>query len=267
MRIRWYSLLAVCALALSACTGTPAATTTPPPSLTAALPTQAPAATQPPAEPAATQPAPVAAPRPVTFQTEDGITLSGTLFGQGQVGVALSHMFPTDQTSWHAFAQTLADTGYLALAYDFRGYGQSGGQKRIDQIDRDVRAAVEFLRGEGAQRVVLIGASMGGTASARVAGPVGADGLVVISSPRSFQGLSVSEDDLRAFKGPSLWIGSRGDAATAETEAMHAQANEPKALHIYAGSAHGTYIFDTGDAADLTRRLLDFVSEYAPPEQ
>ena len=275
MRIRWYSLLAACAIALSACTGTPAATTTPPLSLTAALPTQAPAATQPPAapaltptvEPAATQPAPVAAPRQVTFQTEDGITLSGTLFGQGQVGVALSHMFPTDQTSWHAFAQTLADTGYLALAYDFRGYGQSGGQRRIDQIDRDVQAAVEFLRGQGAQRIVLIGASMGGTASARVAGPVGADGLVVISSPRSFQGLSVNEDDIRAFKGPSLWIGSRGDAATAETEAMHAQANEPKALHIYAGSAHGTTIFDTGDAADLSRRLLDFVTGYAPPEQ
>jgi pimeloyl-ACP methyl ester carboxylesterase len=214
----------------------------------------------------ATQPVQETGPREATFQTEDGVTLSGTLFGQGQVGVVLSHMYPTDQTSWHAFAQTLADNGYLALAYDFRGYGQSGGEKRIDQIDRDVRAAAEFLRGQGAQRTVLIGASMGGMASAKVAGSVGADGLIVLSSPQSFQGMTVTADDLKSFAGPSLWIGSRGDAATADTEAMHALANAPKTIHIYSGSAHGTYIFDTGDEADLIQRLLEFLLASFPPE-
>lgn len=205
--------------------------------------------------------------REVMFQTEDGVTLGGTLFGQGNASVVLSHMYPTDQTSWHTFARALAEKGYLALAYDFRGYGKSGGEKRIDRIDRDVRAAAAFLRGQGAQRIVLIGASMGGMVSAKVAGSIGASGLIVISGPQSFQGLSVTEDDLKSFKGPSLWIGSRGDLATVSTEAMHALANEPKTIHIYDGSAHGTYIFDTADGADLIQRLLDFVSTNLPPGQ
>ena len=268
MRIRWYTLLAACAVALSACGNAPVAA---PQSPTRAA---APPATQPPAAPVAASPTALAAtaantntgPRTVTFQTEDGITLSGTLFGKGEVGVVLSHMFPTDQTSWHAFAQALADDGYLALAYDFRGYGQSGGEKRVDQIDRDVRAAAAFLRGQGAQRIVLIGASMGGTASVKAAGSVRADALVVISSPQSFEGLTASEDDLKSFEGPSLWIGSRNDTATPGSEAMYALANEPKALHIYEGSAHGTYIFDTGDGPDLTRRLIDFVASSLPPK-
>lgn len=204
--------------------------------------------------------------REVTFQTEDGVTLSGTLFSKGTVGVVLSHMFPTDQISWHAFARTLTANGYMALAYDFRGYNESGGEKQISQIDRDVRAAAEFLRQQGAQRIVLIGASMGGTASAKVAGTVGADGLVVVSSPQAFQGLAVSEADLRSFNGPSLWIGSRGDAATVDTEAMYGLANDPKTLHVYGGSAHGTFIFDTADGPDLSRRIIEFLAGNLPPD-
>jgi pimeloyl-ACP methyl ester carboxylesterase len=232
---------------------------------TSPSPTQAPASTQLPDTPAPA--GETAGPREVTFQTEDGVKLSGTLFGQGGSGVVLSHMFPTDQTSWHAFAKTLAGNGYLALAYDFRGYGKSGGEKHIDQIDSDVRAAVAFLKEQGAQRIVLVGASMGGTASAKVAGSAGAAALVVLSSPQSFNGLEVTEQDLKSFRGPSLWMGSRGDAATTDTEAMHAKANEPKTLHIYEGSAHGTFIFDTANGPDLSQRIIDFLVENAPPDR
>jgi len=244
-------LLLACAVVIGAC-ASPSAT-------------PAPASTQPPS--ATPLPVPTLAVREVTFQTEDGVTLSGTLFSEGGVGVVLSHMFPTDQTSWHAFARMLTANGYMALAYDFRGYGKSGGEKQIDQIDRDVRAAAKFLRAQGAQRIILIGASMGGTASTKVAASVGADGLVVLSSPQSFQGLAVTEADLKSFNGPSLWIGSRGDAATADTEAMHAGANQPKTLHVYEGNAHSTYIFDTADGPDLTQRLIDFLTRNVPPDK
>src|SRR3989337_802453 len=108
MRASWRILLLACVM-IGACA--------------APTPAQAPATTQPPGTPAPA--GETAGPRAVTFQTEDGVTLSGTLFGQGGSGVVLSHMFPTDQTSWHAFANTLAGNGYLALAYDFRGYGKS----------------------------------------------------------------------------------------------------------------------------------------------
>mgnify|MGYP000754780488 FL=1 len=82
----------------------------------------------------------------VSFNTEDGIQLSGHLFGSGDVGVVLSHMKPADQESWWPFARVLKDRGYQALAYDFRGYRDSQGELDIDNIDKDVQAALDLLK-------------------------------------------------------------------------------------------------------------------------
>ena len=49
--------------------------------------------------------------RAVTFESRDGVTLEGRLFGDGSTGVVLSHMRPADQRSWFAFANRLADDG------------------------------------------------------------------------------------------------------------------------------------------------------------
>ena len=56
----------------------------------------------------------------VAFVSDDGVTLSGTLYGSGASAITISHMFPTDQTSWTPLAKDLAGRGYLVLAYDFR---------------------------------------------------------------------------------------------------------------------------------------------------
>lgn len=213
-------------------------------------------------------PASEGSPREVTFVTADGVTLGGTLFGTGDTAIVLSHMFPTDQTSWHPFAQTAADQGYLVLAYDFRGYGASGGEQDIPAIDQDVRAAYDFVRAQGAQRVVLIGASMGGTASIKMAAALGDDvaGLVVLSSPQEFNGLEVTQADLDALSMPSLWMSARTDMVTPALEGMFDKAAGDKSLWIFEGSgAHGTFIFDAPlDGQDLERRLLEFLSRVAP---
>lgn len=204
--------------------------------------------------------------QPVRFSTSDGITLAGTLFGSGPAGVVLAHMFPTDQTSWHPFARQLAAEGFRALAFDFRGYGGSGGPRRIDLIDRDVRAASGYLRSRGVTRVALVGASMGGTAAIKVAAQDGAAALVVISSPQAFRGLTVSSAELARLRMPSLWIGSEGDGVTAAMRAMYAAAGGPRTLHIYPGSAHGTYLFDSPHGPDLTGRILVFIARAVPPQ-
>ena len=212
-------------------------------------------------------PAGAAAPAggPVRFTTADGVVLAGTVFGDGSAGVVLAHMFPTDQTSWQPFARQLAAEGYRALAFDFRGFGRSGGSRRVDEIDLDVRAAAAYLRSQGARRVVLVGASMGGTASIKTAALGGAEALVVISSPMRFRGLNVSESELARLTMPSLWITSERDSVTPAMRAMHAAAGGRKALHVYSGSAHGTYIFDSAHGPDLTGRILVFIARTVPP--
>ncbi len=201
----------------------------------------------------------------VRFATADGISLAGTVFGDGPAGVVLAHMFPTDQTSWHPYARQLAAEGYRALAFDFRGYGRSGGARRIDEIDLDVRAAAAYLRSQGARRIVLVGASMGGTAAIKAAAQRVGEALVVVSGPMRFRGLNVSPADLAGLAIPSLWITSAGDSVTPDMRAMFAAAGGTKTLHVYSGSAHGTDIFDSPHGPDLMGRILVFVARAVPP--
>ena len=84
--------------------------------------------------------------RAVTFESRDGVTLEGRLFGDGSTGVVLSHMRPADQRSWFAFANRLADEGYLVLTYDFRGYcpgGEGGCSQEISRSRRSGRTCWE----------------------------------------------------------------------------------------------------------------------------
>ena len=141
----------------------------------------------------------------VSFNTEDGIQLSGHLFGSGEVGVVLSHMRPADQESWWPFARVLKDKGYQVIAYDFRGYRDSLGEVDLDNIDKDVQAAVDFLRSKGVSKVFLIGASMGGTASLKVASLEDVDGVVTLSAPSMSEGLDARED-VTVISAPKLFM-------------------------------------------------------------
>jgi hypothetical protein len=73
-------------------------------------------------------------PEPIRFTTEDGIELAGDIRGGGSTAVVLAHMFPANRTSWADFASILAEEGYLALNFDFRGYGASDGTRTIPEL-------------------------------------------------------------------------------------------------------------------------------------
>ena len=153
-------------------------------------------------------------------------------------------MYPTDQTSWFDFAQYLADNGYIVLTYDFKGYSKSGGSKDVRYIDKDLEAALDFVRQYDAEKVFLIGASMGGTASLVVASRQAVDGVVSISSPTEWKGLSAL-NIVVDIDAPKFFIASQGDGnSAASADTLHQASLEPKGMLILDGSAHGTYIFD-----------------------
>src|SRR4030095_11386966 len=64
----------------------------------------------------------------VWFRASDGALLDGAEVGDGDVGVVLAHESPSDLCPWLPFAKTLADHGYRAFAFDFRGSGSSPAQ-------------------------------------------------------------------------------------------------------------------------------------------
>jgi dienelactone hydrolase len=211
--------------------------------------------------------------RPVSFPSSDGVALEGRLFGDGSTAVVLSHMRPADQRSWFAFADRLADEGYLVLTYDFRGYcpggegGCSQGERDISAIWQDVLGAEEFVRSRGATTVALIGASMGGTASLVAAGQEGEDVEVVVtlSAPESIEGLVADAVLLQREQANKLFIAGTGDP-TAAASAQHLGdiAPPPKRVEIIPADDHGTDLL-TGSRGEEVQRLIEtYLAQFAP---
>jgi pimeloyl-ACP methyl ester carboxylesterase len=256
----------VCAALTAACGGggsTPGTTaTTPGPDTTAGASTSlsAPATTSAGTETTAGTGSVPAAPGVVTFTTEDGLTLSGHLYGSGRWGVVLAHMYPSDQTSWSAVAERLAQEGYLVLTFDFRGYGESEGSKDIQHLDRDVFAAALYLRNAGASDIVLVGASMGGTASLVAASTLQTmsslrlAGVATLSAPASFKGLSAQES-VPQLVVPLLFIAAQNDVGAEGARNLQELSAGKGDLQIVPGSEHGTELF-SGEQADTVWQLL-----------
>lgn len=198
----------------------------------------------------------------VTFRTQDGFVLEGTLFGSGSDAVVLAHMFPADQSSWFDFARQLADHGYLALSFNFRGYGKSQGEKDIGVIDRDVRAAIEFVRSRKAVTgVALVGASMGGTASVIAASTEKVDGVVTLSAPVEFMGLNATQAVGRVTA-PKYFIASTGDKAAAETAGrLYRGSAPPREIEIIPGDRHGTNILKGPKGEELATKIIAFLEK------
>jgi pimeloyl-ACP methyl ester carboxylesterase len=157
----------------------------------------------------------------------------------------LAHQLDGTVCQWAPYAKRLASLGFTAIAFDFRGHGES--QTRAYPASRrwsaDVAAAVKVARRLGAQKVVLVGASLGGTAvvvaAAAINPPV--QGVVSLSGPADF-GLGL--DGLSAAKRlqvPARFYAAEDDPGFADdARALHAAtATTDKAVEVVPGAAHG----------------------------
>ena len=124
--------------------------------------------------------------RDVTIAAADGTNLKGTYYAAAGPGpaVLLLHMCNATRRSWDSLAPQLAAAGIHALSIDYRGFGESGGdrfdalagqdaQRTIDeQWPGDIDAAYEFLMaqpGVDRTRVGAAGGSCGVNQAVRLA--------------------------------------------------------------------------------------------------
>ncbi len=213
-----------------------------------------------------------AAAQPVSFATDDGTLLTGTQYGAGRTAVIFATTSDAHQATWAGVAQAAAEAGYLALTFDF-SFWQPDGQRdfnRMNAADADLLAAVAYVRSQGAERVVVIGASLGGLAAAKIAAQAELAGLVVLGAPMGDPALTiaVTPEELAAATMPKLFIVSANDTTVpaAKTQAMYAAAAEPKDIVSYPSALHATDLFTGPLAADLQAALLDFLQANTPPE-
>ena len=198
----------------------------------------------------------------VTFDTVDGEPITGELYGSGETAVIFSVMGECTP-GWREFAQLVAAQGYLALTYQWRGCrANSVDEVLIRKFLEDARASIAFAREQGAEKIILAGASLGGCASAKLAVESGASGLIVLASPPSIPqwGFEIQAADLNT-EIPKLFITAENDGTVpAEaTRALYDLAAEPKDWQTYPGSAHGTNLFETESKSDLQLRILEFI--------
>jgi pimeloyl-ACP methyl ester carboxylesterase len=183
----------------------------------------------------------------VTFAAQDGTTLNAALVGDGEVSVVLGHQLRSDFCSWIPFAKQLARRHMRALAINFVSVSP----------DNDMVAGARELRRRGAKRIILVGASMGGTAALVAATKTDVTAVAALSAPREFSGLdalpAVRDLDIRA-----LFLVGREDVQYArDARLLYGAMKSPdKALVVTAGSEHGTDLLQDPRAE---RALLDFV--------
>ncbi|MBT4610764.1 MAG: alpha/beta fold hydrolase [Gemmatimonadetes bacterium] len=199
----------------------------------------------------------------LTFKTQDGYQIRATLAlpsGQGDSlvpGVVLIHSGGGDRSEWNAFIPLLNQRGYAALAYDIRG---SGGSTHLpedythraiyddpEMAPHDLRAALSTLRNMDtvdAQRIAVVGASIGGNLAVVASAQFDVQAAVSISPKTSAVRNLAGRDSLSLSS--VYYISSsldQGGKRKAWVEELYGLTTAPKELDIVQGTGHGVYIF------------------------
>lgn len=200
----------------------------------------------------------------LTLTTDDGGQICADLYGHGDKAVVLAHGGQFKKESWRDQASTLTTAGFQILAIDFRSFGCSKGpgQENFDTapFEKDVLAAVHYLKAHGATSVSVVGGSFGGSAAgdASIKAPGAIDRIVFLGSAPNLpaQGLTSR----------SLFIVARDDRSgdglrLPGIQAQFDKAPQPKQLIILDGSAHAQFLFQTNQSARVMREVVRFLSE------
>jgi len=115
--------------------------------------------------------------------------LAAVSIGTGRVAVVLAHQSSGSLCQWWPYARTLA-ARFRVVAFDFDGAGASPSGD--GNYPGEVAAAAKWARQHGSRRVVVMGASMGGTAVMVAAAHLGdsVSGVIDLSGPADFAGMN-----------------------------------------------------------------------------
>jgi len=197
-------------------------------------------------------------PTVVRFITEDNEDISGFLFnGGGDVGIVLAHMRGRGQSTWFEFANKASESGYVVLTFDFRGYGNSTG-KKDKRMDRDLEAAVRYMSlVQKVREVVIIGASMGGTAAIAIADEFNVAAVAALSPSTTFGRIDALEAASSMTTPLYLVVAENDPPFNGYVNSLRTTASTTRYLEM-TGSQHGTNLFAEHND-ELTEQLLAFV--------
>jgi fermentation-respiration switch protein FrsA (DUF1100 family) len=229
------------------------------------------------------------------FKSADGTELTGLWFPATKSpakGVVVQfHGNGQNMTSHFLYVYWLALEGWDVLAFDYRGYGASGGEKSLNGAVEDGRAALAYARTKApGLPIAVIGQSLGGALAVAALDRDGGEGvraLVLDSTFASYR--RVARDKLgrlwltwplqwplsfliserlaperfiaRRKKVPLLMLHALEDPVVPYNEGrrLYEAAPEPKQFWNVPGTGHTQAFGDQG--VDFRPRLLRFLDE------
>jgi dienelactone hydrolase len=198
----------------------------------------------------------------VAITSPDGVVLRGTYFSPGKSGpaIVLFHQCNMDRHAWDGLAPDLTAAGIHVLAFDSRGYGESGrGRPMPDNIAGDGDAAYRWLI---AQKDVDKARTAAGGASCGVARSVSLamrhrdiKALVLLSGlvPKTAADYIAANPALAVFAAAA----TRDIDGAGVADAARASKNPASTLKMFDGSAHGVVLFDRN--ADLKPTMVKWL--------
>ena len=193
--------------------------------------------------------------KPLTLESA-GAKLDAAVFGNGSVGIVLAHESDGSLCNWAPLAPEFADEGYRVLIFDF-------GEPAT--VAQDMKAATKKIRELGAKRIVLGGASLGGTVALMTAAREPNIAAAFSLSAPAVYGNAEGLPAVRRFRAPVLFVAAEEDANFAEdAKRLYRASQSPRReLLIVPGFEHGTALYGgpgAEEVRDAVDRLLQRVS-------
>lgn len=200
----------------------------------------------------------------VTIITKDGVRIVGDYYpvGAENAPVALLlHMMSSTRKSWVDFAEKLNEAGFSAFAIDLRGHGDSLNKsdgtylnyKNFSNAEHqssihDAEASVDFLKQKGANKVFIIGASIGANLALQYAAEHSDILATVLLSPGlDYRGVLTADLPSQLHAGQAAYFAaSSEDSYSADSVRMLYQKTLEgikKEEKIFDQAGHGTDIF------------------------
>ncbi|MFD0272605.1 alpha/beta hydrolase family protein [Kitasatospora sp. NPDC127111] len=173
--------------------------------------------------------------------------------GPAKVAVVFSHQKGGSLCEFLPYFPAFTKAGYAVLAAEVPGSPAT-----------DLPSAVKWLGAKGVTKVVLVGASKGGTGSlvaAAAPSPLPVAAVVSLSGPAKYQG-DDADKAVRTSQVPEFFGAEENDSPFArDAEELYAAAVAPaKALKVYPGGNHGAALLADGALPDV----LAFLAQHAP---
>lgn len=209
------------------------------------------------------------------LKTKDKQILTADFFpASGQRCALLLHMMPATKESWRSLIAELVARGISCLAVDQRGHGSSqGGPKGYQAFSEaeqqakkfDVEAGFEELASRGfvAEKMVMVGASIGANLSIRYLSEHAEVPLCVAMSPGlNYRGVATGGAIIK-LQSPQkvlLMVSTEDDRESlASCQELNRLAPTQTELWTFSGLGHGTDMF-TNDPA-LIGRTVDWIDK------